>query len=390
MDSLKNHLEKINVLKAYETAPSSGLREILSSLQTKELMLIATELSFNYEKVDKDFLINEFLKIMQDKDRIENAMMLVEHNELEIFNELLQKDNIQNNFLAFRDTGYLQEKYIIFSFYSDGKIYFLIPDEIKEIYSKIDNLVFNKKYERYKTIHQYLTICLNLYGVLKKKKFVEIFNHYNEEKLNQKEFKELLDDIMSRQQPFFMEEDFIASDYYGGDNFEELDFLLGDSNGISYYLPPKDKFLKYEDYGYYEITPQLQRLKDYIIKNMCRDDNTVNDLIDDIELACSLEESFQSIIDELGRHKVVFSSDSQLYDIGPLVIDVYNNTRTWQNRGHTHYEAQLITGQPLPLHIFDNLYIPTKKGEKLLRFNQFSPCLCGSGKKYFRCCGQID
>jgi len=95
-------------------------------------------------------------------------------------------------------------------------------------------------------------------------------------------------------------------------------------------------------------------------------------------------------LDEFKRHKVFFIRDSQLYEITPFIIDVYNNSRTWQNRGHTQYEINLITGKPLPAQFLENLYLPTKKGLKPLKFSQFSPCLCGSGNKYWRCCGQYD
>ncbi len=389
-NTIKDHLEKINILTAFEAKPSSNLRDALEGFQTKELMVIADNLAIRYETVDKDFLIDNVFKGIKDTERIENALLITRDYEFELFEKLIKEEFIQDNAMPFGITSYLIEKYLIFSFYNDDKIYFLVPEEIKNSYSKIDKSKFNKKFEHYKKIYQYLKICINLYGAVRKKKFVEIFNHYNEEKLNQAEFSEILNYILSRQQPFFQDEDFIASDYFDSENYDELDFILVDNDGISYYMPPKEKFLKYEDEGYFEFTPQIQKLKDYIIKNMCKDEEKVNNLISDIELVCSLEDPFQYVLNEFARYEIFFSNESQLYEITPLILDVYNNTRTWGNHGHTPYEVHFITGEPLPVQSFDNLFIPTKKGVKQLKLNNFSPCLCGSGKKYLKCCAQYN
>ena len=42
MESLEDHLEKINVLQAFEAMPSSNIRQALSSFPTKEFMIIAS------------------------------------------------------------------------------------------------------------------------------------------------------------------------------------------------------------------------------------------------------------------------------------------------------------------------------------------------------------
>jgi hypothetical protein len=57
MDYFEKELEKLNVLNAFEAKPSSGLKEILESIQTKELMKIAAELKINYDSVDRKLLI---------------------------------------------------------------------------------------------------------------------------------------------------------------------------------------------------------------------------------------------------------------------------------------------------------------------------------------------
>jgi hypothetical protein len=400
MDYFEKELEKINVLNAFETKPAPNLKLILENIQTKELMKAALELNIKYESVDREYLENAISKEMQNAKRIENALLLTRDNEFDSFTELLDKEYIQDNIYARGNTGYLQDNFIVFSFYNEGKIYFLVPKEIKAVYSKINNPIFLKNFERHKQIYQYLNACLSLYGAFEKEKFIEIFNHYNNEKLKQKEFTVVLNAFLSRQQPFYEDDDYIASCYFDDENFEELEFLLKENDDTPFYMPSKGVFLKFEDDLYYEMTPQLQKLKDFILKNMKygkvyandeqaeSDNQNVNDLIDDIELVCSLEEPFQDILNEFERHNILFDSPSQLNEITPLIIDVYNNVRTWPNRGNTHCEISMIRGEPLPERFPELLNIAIKNTIKPEKINRNDPCPCGSGKKYKKCCGQ--
>ena len=388
MDYFEKELEKLNVLNAFEAKPASGLKEILKGIQTKELMKIAAELKINYDSVDRKLLINADFEEIQNMERIENALMLTRSKEFELFIELLDKEYIQENILLRGNTGYLQDSYIVFSFYDEEKIYFLIPEEIKQIYKQIDHPQFLKKYNRFKQIDQYLNICITLYGAIKKQKFIEIFNRYNDEKLGNKEFESAQENLFLRQQKFYEFDDAIVCDYFSDDNMDELEFLLKDSDDIPFFMPLKERFLKFEDDLYYEMTPQLQRLRDYILKNMCPDEKDVSELIDDVELVCSLEEPFQSILDEFERHKIFFDSQAQVYEIAPLIYDVSNNVRTWTNRGHTHFEISQITGEPVPEWVSGPVKVPIKNNSKILKINRNDLCPCGSGKKYKRCCGQ--
>jgi uncharacterized protein YecA (UPF0149 family) len=187
---------------------------------------------------------------------------------------------------------------------------------------------------------------------------------------------------------FYEDDDFIACDYFEDDNFVELESLLKYTDEIPFYMPSKDKFLKFEDDGYFEMIPQLQNLKDFILNNMSSNEQDVDYLIDDIEIICSMEESFQDILNEFERHNIIFENTSQLNKIIPLIIDIYNNVRTWSNRGHTYCEMSKITGKSLPDWDFDEpLYIPMKNNKKPSKISRNDPCPCGSGKKYKKCCG---
>jgi preprotein translocase subunit SecA len=73
-----------------------------------------------------------------------------------------------------------------------------------------------------------------------------------------------------------------------------------------------------------------------------------------------------------------------------LVMELSNNTRIWENNGHTPMEIfeklEKPNMRPLPKVPFDfnaTNVIDMKTRKKIGRND---PCPCGSGKKYKKCC----
>ena len=64
----------------------------------------------------------------------------------------------------------------------------------------------------------------------------------------------------------------------------------------------------------------------------------VDSLIEDIWLLCFMEQPLYEVIYEFKRNGLLFESTKQLNILMPLLVDVYNNTRTWANRGYTAKE----------------------------------------------------
>lgn len=155
----------------------------------------------------------------------------------------------------------------------------------------------------------------------------------------------ILDKQLLRQQTFYYHDGYIVNDYFDDKKFPEAEHLLKNTADMPYYIPGRNDIFKYADDSYFEMTPQLTALKHYIIKNMCNNEELVGYLVDDIELICSMEEPMQDIIYEFERRSIFFKDMEQLKSIIPLVEDVYNNVRTWSNKGHTYAEIYKITGR---------------------------------------------
>jgi uncharacterized protein YecA (UPF0149 family) len=155
-------------------------------------------------------------------------------------------------------------------------------------------------------------------------------------------------------------------------------------------VPEKDELLKYSNGLYYEMTPQLTALRSYIIKELRPDPEFVDDLIDDIQLACSMEAPIQEIMHEFERRELEFDSMEQVQMVVYLVTEAYNYTRLASNGGYTPVERRAISKElesgyraatpPFRAQV-KNQVISKKIGRN-------DPCPCGSGLKYKKCCGK--
>ena len=265
----------------------------------------------------------------------------------------------------------------------------MIPDEVKTLYASMNKTLLFAARERHQLVYSYIKAMVNLYGVFTPDKLIEIFNSQNSDFIDSKEFFRIYYKFIARDQSFYLCEGYIISDYF--ENDDELYELLAKTKNKQYYIPDKSQFLNYADDTYFEVTPQLNALKEYIEKNIINDEDedVVGDLIDDIQLVCSMEEPIQSVLDEFNRRDINFKSMQQVKDLMPLVTDVYNNTRIWSNCGHTPTEIYDKVERPMmrtanmPVNVMINCRAAVEK------IGRNDPCPCGSGKKYKKCCGNL-
>jgi len=387
--NIQEEFEKINISHAIKAKPASSLIEILRSLNIEDLLSITSEGGIKSRfNATKEMIIKRFLRHILDRKRIECALVITESDEYDLFLKLLNKEYIQDNTLAYGTYGYLMDKGIIYSFYDDYRVFFTIPNEIKEVCKIIDNIYLDRTLKKNQLVYKYILAFINLYGVFKVEKLVEIFNCQNNEKLTIEEFTAIFNKYSSRQQPFYDYNEYIINHYFDDENFCELELLLEKTANVSYYIPDRRNILKYADSSYFEMTAQIIALKDFIIKNMCSNEELAGYVVDDTELLCSMEEPMQSIIYEFERRHIFFKSMEQFNSIVSFIEDVYKNVRTWSNRGYTYTEICKITGKPIPKIFNEPVEVLINNKPATLKIGRNDSCPCGSGKKYKKCCGR--
>ena len=225
-------------------------------------------------------------------------------------------------------------------------------------------------------VKDYCRAAINLYGLITIDKFIEIFNSQNETKLNKESFTEIFN---SQEIEYIkLHENYIIAEYILVSEDLSIDKVLANQADKPYFIPEKERYLQYSDDYYYDDSPQLQELKNYIIKNYTKDEEVIKNLLNDIQGLISVEASLDVILESFYKYNIQFKSAKQIKKIVPYVTNVQNNTKLYTNRGYTPNELRVMRGEK-PQNI-NTQPIRSKK------IGRNEPCPCGSGKKYKKCC----
>jgi hypothetical protein len=239
-------------------------------------------------------------------------------------------------------------------------------------------------------IHSYISALTNLYGILPVELLIEIFNSQNADKISIEEVNNILNNFPEEltrayvysYQGYFVHEAVVE--------FDEFDSLMSEKTGKPYYIPNKEELLRYTDDFYYEVTEEFDDLLDYVSKNLIKDEGKAQELVEEIHGSCQIGSDMKFVMDNFNHFNVNFKSIEQLNEVMKLVMELSNNTRIWENNGHTPMEIfeklEKPNMRPLPKVPFDfnaTNVIDMKTRKKIGRND---PCPCGSGKKYKKCC----
>lgn len=237
-------------------------------------------------------------------------------------------------------------------------------------------------------IVKYIVGLTNLYGQVPVEKVVEIYNLQNEEQLSIEDIKYYLGEDLSQ---YFV---YPHGDYFMHGaimEFDEFEFMLKKKYDKPYYIPKKETLLKYSGMYYFEKPEQYYNLYEYLKRNIFEgDDKCTETFCEEITLECQCNFRLSDIINIFNAYEINFKDENQANDVLQLIMDLANNTRIWENNGHTpdelfnKFEKQNL--KPLPSQPFESgptnvIDIRTRK-----KIGRNDPCPCGSGKKYKKCC----
>lgn len=217
-----------------------------------------------------------------------------------------------------------------------------------------------------------------------------------------------------------MKREIIAEHLYAVNGFESYAELKEQQEGKPFYIPEKEKLLRYQNDLFVEETEEVLALSAFLRDGLKLE--RADDVLWELALAARCEEcDLQRVIGEVERlsGRRCFGSMERVNAFLQHYLAMYNNTRFQSNRGFTPAEMQEKLGGPpraiefgpnisrslqdgsmdieeLRQGIYDaEIPLPFKASmlKDLKRVEQKKPgrndpCPCGSGKKYKRCCGR--
>ena len=110
-----------------------------------------------------------------------------------------------------------------------------------------------------------------------------------------------------------------------------------------FFMPRKTEFLKYADWKYYEVTPSVTKLKNFLL-DYSKDEKEIEKilLLINSDIQMSTRFSF-GISEELSEVTKSISIPPEEKDkLINLIINLQNNTRMWANCGYTPNEISKL------------------------------------------------
>lgn len=239
-------------------------------------------------------------------------------------------------------------------------------------------------YRVLKLLEWYVLAFVNLYGAVPKAMVLEIFAAQQSltaasEMLDQLDLED--ENIIDNDKYFYSQE----LQAKKGD----LQRLLAAQADKPYYIPAADELFRYTDIFYFERTPELQRLQEYLVHNHRIDVDEAEALCEDVALTCAMDDfSMEHIWEYFTAYGLRFRDKKQLQDLMTRVIPVVNTTRLQVNRGHTPDEIRRLAPALKPIPERAPGQGSGAMGPSAHKFGRNDPCPCGSGKKYKLCCGR--
>ncbi|MDR0587129.1 MAG: SEC-C domain-containing protein [Treponema sp.] len=231
-----------------------------------------------------------------------------------------------------------------------------------------------------KPLDLYAKAAVNLYGIITLSELAEIFNAQNDERTTAGEIYTILLPNALKNGWYGFYKDYIVH-YAVLRNFDWVRFLEQAQAGKPRYIPEKEKFLRYQWEEYNDGGHWLKVLK--FMQDVFGYRKGIVNAFDEIRNYLTHNDDFNKMYSILEEYGFVFHDSEESKKIFTLIVSAKNNTRIWENKGHTPEELYTINQKERlskPREVAINR--PKKPGPN-------EPCPCGSGRKYKHCCGRI-
>jgi hypothetical protein len=201
---------------------------------------------------------------------------------------------------------------------------------------------------RKELLSKYATAAGFLYGVISIPEFVDVFNHYEDEKTDAREVSPTLKQLSkidgieySFYDNYILGPDFLPDFPEDLENMRTVNLA---QKGKPRYLPDKNEFLRYIDLSYREPEKPYADLRSYILEQKL----TVKEGLDGVDGdLIDLHEMIQSDINTNEILQSFINRGYVLHDIEALnafirvLLGAINNTRLYENNGFTPTELFL-------------------------------------------------
>ncbi|MDO5291444.1 MAG: Rho termination factor N-terminal domain-containing protein [bacterium] len=358
------------------------IRELLAKKKVTDLREIAKASGLKgYSKLKKDDLTSLIEEAIINEEYVQKVVFFANNRELALFERKLT-ENVP--FVEDDIISYLYMYKSLFYFMNEenpDENEFLIPDDIKALYEKVFTKEFKSKRDRFQLVADYIVANANMYGMVPVEQVVKTFNEQNKTQTNGEEVLKVYNLISGVKQIFYK---LVDGQFVHEAVLEEngMSILAGKQGNKPYYVPSKEILINYAREEYFERSMAFEALVAFLEHNVIEDDILTEKICTEIQYLYCFGEELQQGITVLEDYGIEMEED-QLKIVIDLLVNVYNNSRFWENRGFSPVEMNAIENVDAAVGISANNTI-----EKAKKVGRNDKCPCGSGKKYKFCCGK--
>ena len=366
-------LHATNMENAIQGEPCHSLAGQLQSRTAEHLRKLAKLYHVpGYSKMNKAALAQAMAEWMAQPQVARHILAAPDKNGWEFFKAAVAVDRYQDERMT-PDMYYGLQNVCLLQLYTHvGEVYVVVPDELKQAFFLLKQEGFVEEQDHKVLLLAYAKAAVSLYGVISMDDFVKLFNHQNKRKTDVDEMFEVLIQYVTESSDFCFWEDYLVNSSMEEGDFKDVKRYLRYSKGKPRYIPPQEEFL---GYAYFEYTPEMEALRDYLTEFINKDEDAAEDFVEDVFYTCATELPDASLTDALTaileEHGLELGAST--FDLYKLMIDASNHIRRWVNNGFTPHELAQRYGSPAGL--------PARK-----KAGPNDPCPCGSGKKHKKCC----
>jgi uncharacterized protein YchJ len=348
---------------------TQDLRELLECNTKTELLKIASMLNITkVSQLNKGQLVERLLEVYEEK--ITEALYLIDSERFEFLKSIAENQG----YLSFEDHNftsnpdYFLDCGFVFAAMREDGIYLIMPNETINIIKSLDNDEYRKILAKNTELVKLFWGMTYNYGVLFIMDFIRILDNYVDYSLQGTDIYGI---IVSGEAYYgeYVVQGNLASSMMAP--LEDVVDIINTRNSFpidrDFCIIKKDELLETANVEYLIDNKISMRLKKYLKNDWKLEDPqiemTIINLYQDIQ-ENEKEEVIENILDALG--------DVSESDLQKLLIEIngfINNTRLWRLKGYTFNELNSQENNSTP------------------KIGRNDPCICGSGKKYKKCCG---
>lgn len=368
---------KQNVVKAPFDA---GLGVLLQGYKVAGLQEIAKYLGVEAaHKMKKQELVDVITEKVTDANNVYQLALSAPAPAYQLASVLAFGKKMKGKVPAEREYAYFVDRGCMFLSAEDDVVSCVMPAEVRAAFEEAKKMGVAAKRDRVTLCSKYIRAMVNLYGVLTRKRAMELFAKCGEKPMNEAELQEIIDQYGNRENSFYADETYLYHELLNEDKIYLN--VAQRQEGKRVYNPDKYDLVKYADDLYYENTVQMIRLKKFLLTYTKLDEMAVQQLADEMHMCVLMERTMNEILKLMENSQVAMPNKDKAKEMVGLLVAMMNNTRLWSNNGMTCEELRMN---------YSGLGLKDKKPQpvRVNKVGRNDPCPCGSGKKYKKCCGR--